>query len=111
MTWTAARTGVSSSALLGQLGTSLDTGGGWANCHGWLTGLPLLEVMLGDFSVELCVLGAGGELSTRRRRGTGDTESSKINGVLESKTYDTYTSSSGYSSEDDYAGRDALVCL
>uniref|UniRef100_A0A8C3U2L5 Sad1 and UNC84 domain containing 2 n=1 Tax=Catharus ustulatus TaxID=91951 RepID=A0A8C3U2L5_CATUS len=51
----------------------------------------------------------GGELSSRRRRGTGDTESSKINGVLESKTYDTYTSSSGYSSEDDYAGRDALV--
>ncbi|NXD22552.1 SUN2 protein, partial [Spelaeornis formosus] len=46
----------------------------------------------------------GGELSTRRRRGTGDTESSKINGVLESKTYDTYTSSSGYSSEDDYTG-------
>uniref|UniRef100_A0A8C3U9W4 Sad1 and UNC84 domain containing 2 n=1 Tax=Catharus ustulatus TaxID=91951 RepID=A0A8C3U9W4_CATUS len=46
----------------------------------------------------------GGELSSRRRRGTGDTESSKINGVLESKTYDTYTSSSGYSSEDDYAG-------
>ncbi|NXQ29820.1 SUN2 protein, partial [Alaudala cheleensis] len=45
----------------------------------------------------------GGELS-RRRRGTGDTESSKINGVLESKTYDTYTSSSGYSSEDDYTG-------
>ncbi|XP_009330952.1 PREDICTED: SUN domain-containing protein 2 [Pygoscelis adeliae] len=47
---------------------------------------------------------AGGELSTRRRRGTGDTESSKINGLLESKTYDTYASSSGYSSEDDYAG-------
>ncbi|RMC03149.1 hypothetical protein DUI87_20343 [Hirundo rustica rustica] len=47
----------------------------------------------------------GGGLSTRRRRGTGDTESSKINGVLESKTYDTYTSSSGYSSEDDYAVR------
>ncbi|XP_030334045.1 SUN domain-containing protein 2 isoform X2 [Strigops habroptila] len=46
----------------------------------------------------------GGEFSTRRRRGTGDTESSKINGLLESKTYDTYTSSSGYSSEDDYAG-------
>ncbi|XP_014818766.1 PREDICTED: SUN domain-containing protein 2 [Calidris pugnax] len=45
-----------------------------------------------------------GELSTRRRRGTGDTESSKINGLLESKTYDTYASSSGYSSEDDYAG-------
>ncbi|NXT94917.1 SUN2 protein, partial [Anhinga rufa] len=47
----------------------------------------------------------GGELSARRRRGTGDTESSKINGLLESKTYDTYASSSGYSSEDDYAGR------
>ncbi|NXI67258.1 SUN2 protein, partial [Anseranas semipalmata] len=46
----------------------------------------------------------GGELSTRRRRGTGDTESSKINGLLESKAYDTYASSSGYSSEDDYAG-------
>ncbi|NWS48401.1 SUN2 protein, partial [Probosciger aterrimus] len=46
----------------------------------------------------------GGEFSTRRRRGTGDTESSKINGLLEGKTYDTYTSSSGYSSEDDYAG-------
>ncbi|NWW86453.1 SUN2 protein, partial [Rhynochetos jubatus] len=46
----------------------------------------------------------GGELSARRRRGTGDTESSKINGLLESKTYDTYASSSGYSSEDDYAG-------
>ncbi|NXD79526.1 SUN2 protein, partial [Halcyon senegalensis] len=46
----------------------------------------------------------GGELSTRRRRGTGDTESSKTNGLLESKTYDTYASSSGYSSEDDYAG-------
>ncbi|NWS55425.1 SUN2 protein, partial [Chunga burmeisteri] len=43
-------------------------------------------------------------LSSRRRRGTGDTESSKINGLLESKTYDTYASSSGYSSEDDYAG-------
>ncbi|KFO95973.1 SUN domain-containing protein 2 [Calypte anna] len=46
----------------------------------------------------------GGDLLTRRRRGTGDTESSKINGLLESKTYDTYASSSGYSSEDDYAG-------
>uniref|UniRef100_A0A8C3KUZ6 Sad1 and UNC84 domain containing 2 n=1 Tax=Calidris pygmaea TaxID=425635 RepID=A0A8C3KUZ6_9CHAR len=53
----------------------------------------------------------GGELSTRRRRGTGDTESSKINGLLESKTYDTYASSSGYSSEDDYAGRDAPASL
>ncbi|EMP27016.1 SUN domain-containing protein 2 [Chelonia mydas] len=47
----------------------------------------------------------GGELSARRRRGTGGTESSKINGLAESKTYDTYASSSGYSSEDDYAGR------
>ncbi|NXN13401.1 SUN2 protein, partial [Indicator maculatus] len=46
----------------------------------------------------------GEELSTRRRRGTGDTESSKINGLLEGKTYDTYASSSGYSSEDDYTG-------
>ncbi|XP_061306812.1 SUN domain-containing protein 2 [Pezoporus flaviventris] len=46
----------------------------------------------------------GGEFSTRRRRGTGDAESSKINGLLESKMYDTYASSSGYSSEDDYAG-------
>ncbi|XP_010135399.1 PREDICTED: SUN domain-containing protein 2, partial [Buceros rhinoceros silvestris] len=46
----------------------------------------------------------GGDLSTRRRRGTGDTESSKINGLLETKMYDTYASSSGYSSEDDYAG-------
>ncbi|XP_069711772.1 SUN domain-containing protein 2 [Phaenicophaeus curvirostris] len=48
--------------------------------------------------------GAGRELSSRRRRGTEDTESRKINGLLESKTYDTYASSSGYSSEDDYAG-------
>ncbi|KAJ7425902.1 SUN domain-containing protein 2 [Willisornis vidua] len=47
----------------------------------------------------------GGELSTRRRRVTGDAESSKINGLLESKTYDTYASSSGYSSEDDYTVR------
>ncbi|NWX16821.1 SUN2 protein, partial [Aegotheles bennettii] len=46
----------------------------------------------------------GGELSTRRRRGIRDTESSKINRLLESKTCDTYASSSGYSSEDDYAG-------
>ncbi|XP_065261280.1 SUN domain-containing protein 2 isoform X3 [Emys orbicularis] len=51
----------------------------------------------------------GGELSARRRRrGTGGTESSKINGLAESKTYDTYASSSGYSSEDDYAGRTSL---
>ncbi|NWS68256.1 SUN2 protein, partial [Crotophaga sulcirostris] len=46
----------------------------------------------------------GREHSSRRRRGTEDTESRKINGLLESKTYDTYASSSGYSSEDDYAG-------
>uniref|UniRef100_A0A8C3T448 Sad1 and UNC84 domain containing 2 n=1 Tax=Chelydra serpentina TaxID=8475 RepID=A0A8C3T448_CHESE len=50
----------------------------------------------------------GGELSARRRRGTGGTEPSKINGLAESKTYDTYASSSGYSSEDDYAGRSSL---
>uniref|UniRef100_A0A8C0IYS1 Sad1 and UNC84 domain containing 2 n=1 Tax=Chelonoidis abingdonii TaxID=106734 RepID=A0A8C0IYS1_CHEAB len=51
----------------------------------------------------------GGELSARRRRrGTGGTESSKINGLTESKTYDTYASSSGYSSEDDYAGHSSL---
>lgn len=91
------------------VGTSVGTGKCWGSCPGWLTELSLVEVMVGDFSAELCVLGAGGELSSRRRRGTGDTESSKINGVLESKTYDTYTSSSGYSSEDDYAGRDAPV--
>ena len=70
-----------------------------------------MGVVVGGFSGGLCVLGAGGELSTRRRRGTGDTESSKINGLLESKTYDTYASSSGYSSEDDYTGRDAPAFL
>nr|XP_034984300.1 SUN domain-containing protein 2 isoform X1 [Zootoca vivipara] len=49
------------------------------------------------------------ELSTRRRRGTGGLESSKkINGLVERKTYDTYASSSGYSSEDDYAGHTYL---
>ncbi|KAJ6658878.1 hypothetical protein lerEdw1_019514, partial [Lerista edwardsae] len=48
------------------------------------------------------------DLSMRRRRGTGGTESSKINGVTERKTYDTYASSSGYSSEDDYAGYTSL---
>ncbi|NXH21863.1 SUN2 protein, partial [Bucco capensis] len=46
----------------------------------------------------------GEQFSTRRRRVTGDTESDKMNGLLESKTYDTYASSSGYSSEDDYSG-------
>uniref|UniRef100_A0A8C8RDR2 Sad1 and UNC84 domain containing 2 n=1 Tax=Pelusios castaneus TaxID=367368 RepID=A0A8C8RDR2_9SAUR len=50
----------------------------------------------------------GGEFSARRRRGTGGTESSKINGLAESKIYDTYASSSGYSSEDDYAGHSSL---
>uniref|UniRef100_A0A8D0GYY5 SUN domain-containing protein n=1 Tax=Sphenodon punctatus TaxID=8508 RepID=A0A8D0GYY5_SPHPU len=45
------------------------------------------------------------QLSVRRRRGTGGTESSKINGLTESKTY---ASSSGYSSEDDYAGHSCL---
>ncbi|XP_036615235.1 SUN domain-containing protein 2 isoform X2 [Trichosurus vulpecula] len=46
-----------------------------------------------------------GDLLVRRRRGTGDAESSKVNGLSEGKvTYDTYGSSSGYSSEDDYAG-------
>ncbi|XP_053263277.1 SUN domain-containing protein 2 [Podarcis raffonei] len=49
------------------------------------------------------------ELSARRRRGTGGSESSKkINGLVERKTYDTYASSSGYSSEDDYAGHTYL---
>ncbi|XP_077195673.1 SUN domain-containing protein 2 [Paroedura picta] len=45
------------------------------------------------------------ESLARRRRGT---ESSKINGLAERKTYDTYASSSGYSSEDDYAGHSSL---
>uniref|UniRef100_A0A8D0GZ90 SUN domain-containing protein n=1 Tax=Sphenodon punctatus TaxID=8508 RepID=A0A8D0GZ90_SPHPU len=49
--------------------------------------------------------GRGEQLSVRRRRGTGGTESSKINGLTESKTY---ASSSGYSSEDDYAGHSCL---
>ncbi|KAL8221906.1 UNVERIFIED_CONTAM: hypothetical protein K2H54_074640, partial [Gekko kuhli] len=48
------------------------------------------------------------ESLARRRRGTGSTESSKINGLAERKTYDTYASSSGYSSEDDYAGHSSL---
>ncbi|XP_066489412.1 SUN domain-containing protein 2 isoform X2 [Tiliqua scincoides] len=48
------------------------------------------------------------ELSTRRRRIIGGTESSKINGLTERKTYDTYASSSGYSSEDDCAGHTSL---
>ncbi|XP_062989603.1 SUN domain-containing protein 2 [Elgaria multicarinata webbii] len=50
------------------------------------------------------------ELSMRRRRGTGGgTEpSKKINGLAERKMYDTYASSSGYSSEDDYIGHTSL---
>uniref|UniRef100_A0A8D0LAJ3 SUN domain-containing protein n=1 Tax=Sphenodon punctatus TaxID=8508 RepID=A0A8D0LAJ3_SPHPU len=57
---------------------------------------------------EFCVSWTGEPLSVRRRRGTGGTESSKINGLTESKTYDTYASSSGYSSEDDYAGHSCM---
>lgn len=91
---------------------SLGTGEGvLGQPPGQLTGLPPAGMVVGGFSGVLCGFGAGGELSTRRRRGTGDTESSKINGLLESKTYDTYASSSGYSSEDDYAGRDAPASL
>uniref|UniRef100_F6TPB5 Sad1 and UNC84 domain containing 2 n=1 Tax=Equus caballus TaxID=9796 RepID=F6TPB5_HORSE len=46
------------------------------------------------------------DLRVRRRRGTGGTESSKINGLAENKlSEDFFGSSSGYSSEDDYAGR------
>ncbi|XP_003470418.1 SUN domain-containing protein 2 isoform X2 [Cavia porcellus] len=45
------------------------------------------------------------DLHVRRRRGTGGTESSKANGLAESKaTEDFLGSSSGYSSEDDFAG-------
>lgn len=47
----------------------------------------------------------GEDLSPRRRRGIGGIESNKkINGLGDRKTYDTYGSSSGYSSEDDYTG-------
>ncbi|KAM5250816.1 SUN domain-containing protein 2 isoform 3-T4 [Hipposideros larvatus] len=45
------------------------------------------------------------DLRVRRRRGTGGTESSKINGLAETKLSEDFLgSSSGYSSEDDYAG-------
>ncbi|KAJ7330080.1 hypothetical protein JRQ81_016254 [Phrynocephalus forsythii] len=46
------------------------------------------------------------ELSMRSRRGIGGTEitNKKFNGLAERKIYDTYASSSGYSSEDDYTG-------
>ncbi|XP_004373924.1 SUN domain-containing protein 2 isoform X2 [Trichechus manatus latirostris] len=43
-----------------------------------------------------------------RRRGTGGTESSRINGLMESKRSEDFLgSSSGYSSEDDYVGYSA----
>ncbi|XP_054575514.1 SUN domain-containing protein 2 isoform X2 [Eptesicus fuscus] len=46
------------------------------------------------------------DLRVRRRRGTGDTESSKINGLVGAKLSEDFPgSSSGYSSEDDYVGR------
>ncbi|XP_026552131.1 SUN domain-containing protein 2 isoform X1 [Pseudonaja textilis] len=44
-----------------------------------------------------------------RRRGTGGIESNKkINGLGDRRTYDTYGSSSGYSSEDDYTGGSSM---
>ncbi|XP_070267243.1 SUN domain-containing protein 2 isoform X2 [Myotis yumanensis] len=46
------------------------------------------------------------DLPVRRRRGTGDTENSKINGLVGAKLSEDFPgSSSGYSSEDDYVGR------
>ncbi|XP_015424238.1 PREDICTED: SUN domain-containing protein 2 [Myotis davidii] len=45
------------------------------------------------------------DLPVRRRRGTGDTESSKINGLVRAKLSEDFPgSSSGYSSEDDFVG-------
>ncbi|XP_036108315.1 SUN domain-containing protein 2 isoform X4 [Molossus molossus] len=45
------------------------------------------------------------DLRVRRRRGTGGTESSKVNGLVEAKLSEDFLgSSSGYSSEDDYVG-------
>uniref|UniRef100_A0A480H9K6 SUN domain-containing protein 2 isoform X1 n=1 Tax=Sus scrofa TaxID=9823 RepID=A0A480H9K6_PIG len=45
------------------------------------------------------------DLRVRRRRGTGGSESSKINGLAEGKASEDFLgSSSGYSSEDDYVG-------
>jgi hypothetical protein len=57
-----------------------------------------------------CLL-PGGDLRGRRRRGTGGSESSKANGLTaESKaSEDFFGSSSGYSSEDDLAGRYCFV--
>nr|XP_055184749.1 SUN domain-containing protein 2 isoform X2 [Nyctereutes procyonoides] len=44
------------------------------------------------------------DLRVRRRRGTGGTESSKLNGLAEDKSSEDFLgSSSGYSSEDDFA--------
>lgn len=56
---------------------------------------------------EPCLLPSAGEdLPVRRRRGTGDTESSKINGLVQAKLSEDFPgSSSGYSSEDDFVGR------
>ncbi|XP_006890176.1 PREDICTED: SUN domain-containing protein 2 isoform X2 [Elephantulus edwardii] len=48
------------------------------------------------------------DLRVRRRRGTGGTESSKVNGLGENKSSEDFlASSSGYSSEDDYIGYSA----
>ncbi|XP_012656652.1 SUN domain-containing protein 2 [Otolemur garnettii] len=45
------------------------------------------------------------DLRVRRRRGTGGTESSKVNGLTEGKVSEDFLgSSSGYSSEDDFMG-------
>ncbi|XP_004447914.1 SUN domain-containing protein 2 [Dasypus novemcinctus] len=47
----------------------------------------------------------GEDLRMRRRRGTGGSESSKVNGLTGRKACEDFLgSSSGYSSEDDYAG-------
>lgn len=55
---------------------------------------------------EPCILPSGEDLRVRKRRGTGGTESSKINGLAETKLSEDFLgSSSGYSSEDDYIGR------
>lgn len=61
-------------------------------------------------STEPCPL-PGGDLRGRRRRGTGGSESSRANGLTaESKvSEDFFGSSSGYSSEDDFAGRCCLI--
>lgn len=86
--------------------------GGWGEATGrfWLSiGDAPLEYPPQSVSTpgEPCVLPSAGEdLRVRRRRGTGGTESSKINGLAENKlSEDFFGSSSGYSSEDDYAGR------